>query len=180
MARRRVTVLLLHRFEQCRLGLGRGAVDLVGQHQVGEDRALAGTRSAAPPVAVFAHDLRADDVGGHQVGRELDAAEAQRAAPAPSVRTSSVLPRPGTPSSSTWPPANRRDQHLPRTTSCWPTITLRTSASIRGRARRSPGFPGLRPRPDRARRRVGHWPSSSAKYWRTSSRTVRRNGAWST
>ena len=30
--------LLLHGFEQRRLGLGRGAVDLVGQHEVGEDR----------------------------------------------------------------------------------------------------------------------------------------------
>ena len=29
---------LLHRLEQGRLGLGRGPVDLVGQHQVGEDR----------------------------------------------------------------------------------------------------------------------------------------------
>ena len=34
---------LLHRLEQRRLGLGRGAVDLVGQHDVGEDRALSGT-----------------------------------------------------------------------------------------------------------------------------------------
>ncbi len=30
---------LLHGFEQRRLGLRRGAVDLVGQHQVGEDGA---------------------------------------------------------------------------------------------------------------------------------------------
>ena len=33
---------LLHRLEQRRLGLGRRAVDLVAQHQVGEDRARAG------------------------------------------------------------------------------------------------------------------------------------------
>jgi hypothetical protein len=30
---------LLHRLEQGRLGLGRGAVDLVGEDDVGEDRA---------------------------------------------------------------------------------------------------------------------------------------------
>ena len=30
----------------------------------------------------------------------------------PSVSTSRVLPRPGTPTSSTWPPDSRHDQHL--------------------------------------------------------------------
>ena len=34
---------LLHRLEQGRLGLGRRAVDLVGQDDVGEDRARGGT-----------------------------------------------------------------------------------------------------------------------------------------
>ena len=34
-----MTVPLRHRFQQRRLRLGRGAVDLVRQHQVGEDRA---------------------------------------------------------------------------------------------------------------------------------------------
>ena len=34
---------LLHRLEQRGLGLGRGAVDLVGQDDVGEDRARGGT-----------------------------------------------------------------------------------------------------------------------------------------
>ena len=34
---------LLHRLEEGRLGLGRGAVDLVGQDDVGEDRARGGT-----------------------------------------------------------------------------------------------------------------------------------------
>ena len=33
--------MLLHRLEQRALRLGRGAVDLVGEHDVGEDRALA-------------------------------------------------------------------------------------------------------------------------------------------
>ena len=69
--------VLLHRFQQRGLGLGRGAVDLVGQHDVGEDGpGLEPQRPTA--VEVFADDGRADDVGRHQVGRELDAVEAQR------------------------------------------------------------------------------------------------------
>ena len=36
---------LLHRLEQRGLRLRRGAVDLVGEQEVGEDRARAGTRS---------------------------------------------------------------------------------------------------------------------------------------
>ena len=62
-------LLLLHRFEQGRLGLRRGAVDLVGQQQVAEKRPgrkLKGCR-------VGAEDVRADDVGRHQIGGELDA-----------------------------------------------------------------------------------------------------------
>ena len=48
---------LLHRLEQRRLDLGRGAVDLVGEHHLGEDRPLAGGEL---PAGV---DARADDVG---------------------------------------------------------------------------------------------------------------------
>ena len=47
------------------------AVDLVGQQQVGEDRAERGVELARLLVV----DARADQVGGHQVGRELDALE---------------------------------------------------------------------------------------------------------
>ena len=69
--------LLLHRFEQRRLGLRRSAVDLIGQDDVCEDRPrLEAQRPAA--VEVFTDDGRANNVGGHQVGRELDAAEVQR------------------------------------------------------------------------------------------------------
>src|SRR4030095_3573045 len=44
--------------------------------------------------------------------------------------TSRVLPRPGTPSSSTWPPAKKAIRTL-RIRSSWPTMTFRTSASSR-------------------------------------------------
>ena len=62
---------LLHRLEQRALHLGRRPVDLVGQHQVGEDRAERHLELAELLVV----DPRADDVGGHEVGRELDALE---------------------------------------------------------------------------------------------------------
>ena len=59
----------LHRFQQRRLGLGRGAVDLVGEQEVGEDRAgLEGELGGAGVV-----DEGAGDIAGHQVGGELDA-----------------------------------------------------------------------------------------------------------
>ena len=60
---------LFHRFQQRRLGTWTGAVDLVGQHHVGEDRA----RVKLELAGALAEDQRAADVGGKQVGRELDA-----------------------------------------------------------------------------------------------------------
>ena len=63
---------LLHRLEQGRLRLGRGPVDLVGQNQVGEDRAALELEPAAA-LGRFEHDVGADQVGRHQVGCELDA-----------------------------------------------------------------------------------------------------------
>ena len=62
---------LLHALQQARLRLRRGAVDLVDQDHVGEDRA--GTELEARLALVV--DLGADDVGGQQVGRALHARE---------------------------------------------------------------------------------------------------------
>ena len=65
---------LLHRLEQGRLGLRRGAVDLVSKQEIREDRS---GLEHEPPASglVFAQDVGADDVGGHQVRCELDAGE---------------------------------------------------------------------------------------------------------
>ena len=63
---------LLHHFQKRALHLGGGAVDLVGQHQIGEDRPQHGGELPAPLI----EDARADQIGGHQVGGELDALEA--------------------------------------------------------------------------------------------------------
>ena len=62
---------VVHRFEQGALGAGRGAVDLVGQHDLGEERA--GLEDELP--ARLMKDAGADQVAGEQVGRELDAVE---------------------------------------------------------------------------------------------------------
>ena len=60
-----------HGLQQSGLYLGRRPVDLVGQHDVGEDRPP--MRSEVLRAGVV--DLGADDVGRQQVRRELDAAE---------------------------------------------------------------------------------------------------------
>ena len=60
--------------EQGGLGLGRRAVDLVGEDDVGEDRPL-DEAELAPAGLRLVQDHGAGDVGRHQVGRELDALE---------------------------------------------------------------------------------------------------------
>ncbi len=91
--------VLLHRLEQRALRLRRGAVDLVGEHDVREDRALPELEDLPARLRVSSMTRGAEDVGGHQVGRELDARERRELSASASVRTSIVLPRPGTPSS---------------------------------------------------------------------------------
>ena len=59
---------LLHHLQQRGLGLGRGAVDLVGQDDGVEDRPGVELEGAL----VLVVDGHAGDVGGQQVGRELD------------------------------------------------------------------------------------------------------------
>ena len=64
---------LLHRFEQCRLGLGCGPVDFVGQKNLGKDRTLLKDELFA--AIGLAHDRGACDIRGHEVWRELNAGE---------------------------------------------------------------------------------------------------------
>ncbi|MFO1216267.1 MAG: hypothetical protein U1E72_16935 [Burkholderiaceae bacterium] len=67
---------LLHGLQQRRLRARRGAVDLVHQHQLGEDRA--GPELEARCTRGGAHvDLRTRHVGGQQVGRALHARPVQ-------------------------------------------------------------------------------------------------------
>ena len=60
-----------HRFQEAALGLRRGAIDLIGQHDVGEDRTRYELKSLFLPVK---HG-DADDVGRQEIARELNALE---------------------------------------------------------------------------------------------------------
>lgn len=64
---------LLHRFEEGSLDLGGGAVDLVGEEEVGEDGAFVSTKVAG----LLVEDLGAEDVGREEIDRELDAFEVE-------------------------------------------------------------------------------------------------------
>ena len=64
-------LVLLHGLQQRALHLRGRAIDLVGQHDVGEDRTFARREIAGACVV----NEGADDVGRQQVGRELNAAE---------------------------------------------------------------------------------------------------------
>ena len=70
-------VPLLHRLEQRRLRLGGRAVDLVGEHDVGEQRSFEKPQRPLAGGPVFLEHLGADDVGRHQVGGELDPREGE-------------------------------------------------------------------------------------------------------
>ena len=61
-----------HGLEHGRLGLGRSPVDLVTEHEVGEERPGLEGQHPAP-----VRQRRAGDVAGHEIGRELDAAEGE-------------------------------------------------------------------------------------------------------
>ncbi|MCY1366733.1 hypothetical protein D9M68_419250 [compost metagenome] len=66
-------LLFFHRLEQRALGLGAGAVDLVGQQHLREDRPGVEHEGLLAPVV----DRHARQVARHQVGRELHARELQ-------------------------------------------------------------------------------------------------------
>ncbi len=66
----------LHAFEQRGLCLGRGPVDLIGEKDVGEDRAPL-ELEVLPARLVLDNHVGAYDVAGHEVGRELYAREGQ-------------------------------------------------------------------------------------------------------
>ena len=66
-------VIFLHRLKQRRLGARRGAVDLVGHQQLGEDRALDEPEGAFAVLGLFEH-FGAENIRRHQVRRKLDTA----------------------------------------------------------------------------------------------------------
>jgi len=62
---------LVHRFEEGGLGPGRGAVDLVGEEQVGKD----GTGNEIEFTTLLAIDIVSDNIGGKQVRGKLEPLE---------------------------------------------------------------------------------------------------------
>ena len=64
-------LLLAHRFQQRRLGPRRRSIDLVGQHDVGENR----TRLEIESLRLAVVDRNAEHIAGQQVGSQQKAAE---------------------------------------------------------------------------------------------------------
>ena len=67
---------LLHALEQRGLSLGRRAIDLIGQQDMGEDRPLL-ELEVLPAIRILDDNVGPDDVRRHQVRGELDAREGQ-------------------------------------------------------------------------------------------------------
>ncbi len=63
----------LHRFEQGGLCFRRGAVDFVGEQEIGENGAALETELPPGTVRIFFQNLGSENIGGHQIGSELDA-----------------------------------------------------------------------------------------------------------
>ena len=118
---------LLHRLEQRRLGLRRGAVDLVGEEQVREDRARAGTRSSPCAGSKTDEPVTSD---GIRSGVNWMRAKRQRRSRWRTSGRAASWPRPGTSSSSTWPSASSAERARARATSRLPTTARSTSSRI--------------------------------------------------
>ncbi len=123
--RRRRHLLFLHGFEQGRLRL-RGRARLISSASRSWRRpGPAETKSTRPP-SRLSSDFGARDVGWHQVGSELHARPFSPSAAAMALARW-VLPSPGNPSISTWPPANTAVIKSVTSARC-PTITRSSSA----------------------------------------------------
>ena len=116
-----------HDLEQRRLHLGRRAVDLVGQHEVGEDRAELDVEGVLAGLV----DAGADDVGGHEVGRELQAGE--RAADRAGQRLDGERLRDAGHTLEQAVAAGEQATSIRSTIRSWPTMTRLISNSTRSR-----------------------------------------------
>ena len=125
-------LLLLHRLEQRGLRLRRGPVDLVGEHDLGNDRPGAELEVAGLLVV----DRDAGDIARQQIRGELDALEACSLRDRASDFAIIVLPTPGTSSIRTCPwPASATI--VSSSSARFPTTTFSTLSRIACRI--SPG-----------------------------------------
>ena len=69
--------MFLHCLQQGGLRFGWGAVNLVGEDDIGEVRSLEEAELSLSAASALVDDLRAGDVGGHEVRGELDPVEIQ-------------------------------------------------------------------------------------------------------
>ena len=120
---------LLHGLQQRGLRPGRGPVDLVRDDHMGEQR----PRPEGAHAAGEQRLLVPGDLGGQQVGRELDPpprlAPGAGATQAAIARASVVLPVPGRPSTSRWPPASRHNAAISTAARC--PVKARSTGWIR-------------------------------------------------
>jgi hypothetical protein len=68
--------MLLHRFQQCGLRLGRRTVDFVREQHIRKQRPLLKLKEF-PSVRCLRDHLSSDQIGRHQVGRKLNPVELQ-------------------------------------------------------------------------------------------------------
>ena len=139
-----------HDLEQRRLHLGRRAVDLVGEHEVGEHRAELDVEGVLAGLV----DAGADDVGGHQVGGELQAGERAADGRSPASRPRGSSRRRARPRAARGRgPAGATS--IRSTSRSWPTMTRLISNSTRSSwAASTDGGTG---EPDSRRSRSGCW-----------------------
>ena len=111
---------------------GWGTVDLVGEEEVGEQRALKELELAAAGLGVFLDDVRADDVRGHQVGGELDSPVVHLQGPGDGLGHEG-LAQAGNAEQSAMPRQSKAVSNWSRTWSC-PTTTCAISRRSWSRA----------------------------------------------
>ncbi len=115
---------LLHRLQQRGLRLGRGAVDLVRQQQLAEDRPAADHEAGRLEIEL----VGADNVARQEIGRELDAPELQPQARREALRQQR-LGCAGWTFEQHMPPENSATS-IRSTVSVWPTTALATCARM--------------------------------------------------
>ena len=131
-----VTRVLLHRLEQGRLRLRRGAVDFVGEHQVGEDRPVQEVEDCARRLPWSSSRTSVPVMSlGIRSGVNCTRVNGRSSAWA-SVWTSSVFARPGTPIEDDVAAGEDRADEIVDDL-CWPTMRRAICAMSALRARAS-------------------------------------------
>ena len=103
-------VLLLHRFQQRRLGFRRRPIDLIGEDNIGEHRTALKLKDFAPRSIVGEH-IGAGDVRRHEIRRKLHPGKSQAQAFAEAAHHQG-LAQPGHSFEQTMAAADQRNKNL--------------------------------------------------------------------